>query len=263
MEGNTMTMEQTEKVDTVQADTAVADPVAPDPVAPETGQQSELPLGDASTEQSGPSPAITETSPGSLPPPAPSEPFGSTQPPAPQVQYTPEQITKMQRDAAQYEQVQMRIALQNQANEYKQQLEGQGFLPEQAEQISNNHMQSQERQVTLMQQAEQYGRHIQEKQLAAEQFVKKYSLGIDDLAALRTHNDPQSMENAAKQMSANRERDAELTRLKQAQVPAQSFDNSQGNPQVAADEGGWLDRYNAGDRSSNAQAAARKAAGLS
>ena len=253
-----MTMEQAEKVDVTQADPTVADPIVPD-----TEQQSELPVGDTSTEQSGPSPAITEAAPGSLPPPTTNGQLGQAQPPTPQVQYTPEQITKMQQDAAQYEQVQMRTALQNQANEYKKQLEGQGFLPEQAEQIANDHMQSQERQVTLMHQAEQYGRHIQEKQLAAEQFVKTYNLGIDDLAVLRTHNDPQSMENAAKQMSANRERDAELARLKQAQVPAQSFDNSQGNPQVAADEGSWLDRYNAGDRSSNAQAAARKAAGFS
>jgi hypothetical protein len=71
------------------------------------------------------------------------------------------------------------------------------------------------------------------------------------------------MEQAAQSLSANRERDSELARLKQAQVPAQAFDNSQGNPQVAADEGGWLDRYNGGDRSPSAQAAAKRAAGLS
>ena len=70
------------------------------------------------------------------------------------------------------------------------------------------------------------------------------------------------MENAAKTLSQNRQRDAELAALKQARVPPQNLDNSQGSPEVAADEGGWLDRYNAGDRSSNAVTAARKAAGL-
>ena len=180
----------------------------------------------------------------------------------PPPQYTPDQIAKIQQDSTQYAQVQQRAALQNQADTYRQQLEAQGFLPEHAEQAAGYYMQSQQQQQTLMQQAEQYGQHLQGQQRAAEQFAAKYNLGISDLAALRTHNDPQSMENAAKKMAADRERDAELARLKQAQVPAQSFDNSQGNPQLAADDGGWLDRYNGGDRSPSAQAAAKKAAGL-
>ena len=70
------------------------------------------------------------------------------------------------------------------------------------------------------------------------------------------------MHAAAEKLAGDRARDAELAQLIQARVPAQSFDNSQGNPQVAADEGGWLDRYNSGDRSPSALAAARKAAGL-
>ena len=98
--------------------------------------------------------------------------------------------------------------------------------------------------------------------MAVEFFVNKYNLGIGDMGALRAYDDPKSMDDAAKAMSANRERDAELARLKQAQVPAQSFDNSQGNPQVAADEGSWLSRYNSGDRTAPALAAAKKAAGL-
>jgi hypothetical protein len=168
----------------------------------------------------------------------------------------------MQKTAVEYEQVQMRANLQKQANDYKGQLESQGYLPEQAEHAATQYMQSQERQVTLMQQAEQYGKHLQEKQVAVEHFVKKYNLGVEDMAGLRSFESPQAMDEGAKKLSHDRERDAELARLKQAQVPAQSFDNSQGNPQVAADQGGWLDRYNSGDRSPNAQAAAKKAAGL-
>ena len=177
-------------------------------------------------------------------------------------EYSPDQISDMQRNAAQYQQVQLREKLQKQASDYKDQMEAQGYLPEHAEQAAAQYMQSQERQVTLMQQADQYGKHLQEKQVAVEHFVKKYNLGVEDMAGLRSFESPQSMEEGAKKLSYNRERDAELARLKQAQVPAQSFDNSQGNPQVAADEGGWLDRYNSGDRSSNAQAAAKKAAGI-
>ena len=246
-----MTTEQVEQVT----------PPAPisDPEGQVDEQQAQVPMGDAVTEQSdAASPAA------GAPPAAPKEAPVDSQPaqPMPQPQYSPEQLRQMQQATAEYQKVQMRAALQTQANEYKEQLEAQGYLPEQAEQASAEYVKSQERQAELMQQAEAYGRHIQEKQMAVEHFVKKYNLGIGDMTSLRKYEDPQSMDEAAKKMSVDRERDSELARLKQAQVPAQSFDNSQGNPQVAADEGGWLDRYNAGDRSPSAQSAARKAAGL-
>ena len=173
-----------------------------------------------------------------------------------------EQVAKMQQDAAQYEQVQMRATIQQQAEGYKKQLESQGFLPEHADHAANYYVQSQQQQINLMQQADQYGQHLHGKQVAAEHFAKQYNLGINDLAILRQNDTPEVMEAVAKKMSADRARDGELAQYRQAKVPAQSFDNSQGNPQVAADEGGWLDRYNGGDRSASAVAAARKAAGL-
>jgi hypothetical protein len=179
-----------------------------------------------------------------------------------QPQYTPEQIARMQQESVQYAQVQQRAALQNQADQYKKQLEDQGYMPEQAEQLSGQYMQSQQAQQDLVQQAEAYGQHLQGKQMLVEALVTKYKLNIGDQAGLRNYTDPKEMHVAAEKMAGDRARDAELAELKQARVPAQSFDNSQGNPQVAADEGGWLDRYNGGDRSPSAQAAARKAAGL-
>ena len=247
-----MTMEQTEQAEIPVADTA----------EPAVEQQVDVPVENTVTDQvegiATPDPVST--------PPAVTEPAPAATAPVPDIgtqpQYTPEQLAQMQRASAEYEQVRQRAALQKQAAEYKNQLEAQGYLPEQADQLSSQYMQSQEYQATLVQQAENYGRHIQEKQMAVEFFVNKYNLGIGDMGALRAYDDPKSMDDAAKAMSANRERDAELARLKQAQVPAQSFDNSQGNPQVAADEGSWLSRYNSGDRTAPAQAAAKKAAGL-
>tara|TARA_R100001086_G_scaffold193643_1_gene110634 strand:- start:83 stop:862 length:780 start_codon:yes stop_codon:yes gene_type:complete len=177
-------------------------------------------------------------------------------------QYTPEQLAKMQQDAIQYEEVRQRAALQNQATQYRTQLEQQGYLPEQAEALASQYMQSQEQQTKLIKQAEQYGQHLQGKQLAAEHFVKQYNLTVADLEQLRRYDDPQSMDNAAKTISHNRQRDAELSTLKQSQVPSQQVDNSQGTPDVGSDEGSWLDRYNSGDRTVNAVSAARRAAGL-
>jgi hypothetical protein len=183
--------------------------------------------------------------------------------PAPPQQYSPEHIQRMQQESAQYAQIQAQAALQNQATQYKQQLESQGFLPEHAQQSANEYMQSQQRQMDLVKQAEEYGRHVQGKQIAAEHFVQKYNLNIRDLTELRKYNDPESMDKGAQKLSNDRRRDEELAKYKQGQVPAQAVDNSQGNPQVAADEGGWLDRYNAGDRTPSAVAAAARAAGIS
>ena len=193
---------------------------------------------------------------------APAPEAAPQQPQQPQVPYTPEQVQKMQQEARQYQEVQARAALQNQTNAYRQQLETQGFLPEHAQQAAEHYMQSQQQQQNLMQQAENYRQHLEGKSLASEVMVKKYKLGIDDLTELRMYEDPQSMENAAKKLAADRERDDELSRLRQAQVPPQQFDNSQGEPSVAANDGSWLDRYNAGDRYPNAVSAARRATGL-
>ena len=182
--------------------------------------------------------------------------------PAPQPQYSEQQMQQMRQQAAQYQEEQIRSKLGEQVNSYKQQLENQGFLPEHADQAANHYMQTQQAQIDMARRAEADIQHVQGQMLVAELFVKKYNLGIEDLTTLRTYNDPQSMEEAAKKLSGDRERDAELTKLRQAQVPAQQFDNSQGEPSVAQNDASWLDRYNSGDRSPNSVAAARRATGL-
>jgi hypothetical protein len=245
-----MTMEQTEQIDTTSVGT--------EPVAPVEDVPGEVP-----SEEVLPTQPEGEASVDSAPPTVQDDqPTGETPLPPPTPQYSPEQIEQMQRTTAQYEQAQASAALKQQSDSYKEQLESQGYLPEQAQQITDQFMRMQVENANISSRADQFGRHIQEKQLTVEHFVKTYNLGIDDMTTLRTYNDPKSMEAAAKQLSTNRQRDAELASFKKARVPSQSFDNSQGNPQVAADEGSWLDRYNAGDRSPSAAAAAKRAAGI-
>lgn len=186
------------------------------------------------------------------------------QPVAPQPvgqQLTPEQIQQMQQQAAQYQEVQQRAALQQEAQRYQQQLESQGYLPDQAQQIAHQHMQSRSAQVQ-QQKSQQYQlTEIQGKQAAAEHFAKRHNLNFDDMATLRLAETPDQMEQVAKKMSEDRKVRDELAELRKAQVPAQTFDNSQGNPEVASNDGSWLDRYNSGDRSPNAVAAAKKLLG--
>ena len=196
--------------------------------------------------------------------PAPTETVPEVTPTSPQVpQYTPEQIQHLQQNAAQYQQMQQQATLQQQTNTYKSQLQQAGYLPEQAEHAANYYMQTQQQLSGIAQSANEYGRHLQGHTLEAESLAQKYGLGIGDLVTLRAYDDRVAMETAAQKISTDRKRDEELAEFKRARVPAQTVDNSQGNPTVAANEGSWLDRYNAGDRSPNSVAAARRAAGLS
>ena len=135
-------------------------------------------------------------------------------------------------------------------------------MPEQADQIAQNWSSQQGQVAQMQQQQSDYVRHIQGQSAAAEHFAAQYDLNLPDLAELRKYQDPQSMEAAAKRMKSDREKDAEIARLKAQLVPSQSFDDSQSTPAASTDEGRLLERYNQGDRSSQAQAAARRAAGL-
>lgn len=183
---------------------------------------------------------------------------------APQVpQPTQEQLQAMQRQAVEYEEIKRKAAIHEETRKYQQQLEQQGYSEDQAQQGAQQYIQSRQAQQGLMQKADEYGQHILGKVNASEHFAQKYDLGMADLPALRQAETPEVMEELAKRMSEDRKMRSELDQLRKAQVPPQQFDNSQGEPQVAASDASWLDRYNAGDTSPQAQAAARKAAGLS
>ena len=257
-----------------QGSTQAPAPEAPAPEATET--QSDNPIIDeidrlnTADVETTPTevPATTETqAPVAETPPAKepeSETTDAETPPPPMAQQPPsaEELQRLQQQAAEYERVRMQATLQKEAGRYQQQLETQGYLPEQAQQAAQQYVQSQQSINDMAKRADEYGQHLIGKVTAAEHFAQKYNLGMNDLARLREADTPDLMERIAKDMSERRSDKEELNRLRQAQVPPQRFDNSQGAPDVAPNDSGWLDRYNNGDRSENAQAAARKAAGL-
>ena len=195
------------------------------------------------------------------PAPVAQEPTAPTQPTPEQMQQN-QQFQQMSQQAAQYQQVQERAALQQEAQRYQQQLESQGYMADQAQQIAHQHMQSRQAQVNTARQHQFQTQILMGKQAAAEHFAKTHNLGFDAMATLRLAETPEQMEQIAKKMSSDAKNMDELTKLRQAQVPAQQFDSSQGEPQVASNDGSWLDRYNAGDRSANATAAARRLMGI-
>lgn len=215
--------------------------------ATEDSSAATLPIADPVPEQGVPE---QQPTPEAMPPPAPAQ------------QYTPEQITDLQKQNEQYQEYQKTLAMQQQADQYRIELEKQGYLPEQAQVQAQERLRVQQELDHTKSMAQRYGEFLSGRQSFAEKIAEQYKLTITDLNELRKYNDPQSMETAAKTLSYNRQRDAELSALKQSRVPPQQVDNSQGSPEVAANEGSWLDRYNSGDRTANAVAAARRAAGL-
>ena len=198
--------------------------------------------------------APPETPTESAPQPTPEQP---TQP-----QLNPEQLQQLQRQAAEYEQVRQRAAVQRQQQEVQKQYEAQGASPEDAYKQAQQYVQSQTAQQDLVRQADNYGKLITAKQQVAEQLATKYELQITDLNVLKQAESPEIMESLAGEIQQRRKMEAELQELRKKQVPAQQYDNSQGAPEVASNDGNWLDRYNAGDRSANATAAARRAMGM-
>ena len=175
---------------------------------------------------------------------------------------TEDRLRELETKNAEYEQQQQQSQLQAQASQYAQQLERQGYLPDQANQIATNWMAQQSRETQLAQQQQDQIRYIQGQAAAAEHFATKYDLKLSDLAELKKYDSPQSMEEAAKRIKDIRTKDARIAELESKLVPPQEFDSSQSTPGASNSEDSWLDKYNSGDRSPNALAAARRAAGL-
>ena len=189
-------------------------------------------------------------------------PVTDTQQPPSQLDELQRRINDNEAQLAQYQQSQYQAQLQQRTEQLTQHFEQQGYLPDQAQQLSQQQVTQENYALKMQQENQQYLQYIQGQSAAAEHFASKYELGMNDLSMLRQYDNPQSMEAAAKDIKVRKDLEAENARLKAERVPPQNFDNSQSSPAASTDEDRWLERYNQGDRSSQAQSAARRAAGL-
>ena len=151
---------------------------------------------------------------------------------------------------------------QQQAADYQRRLEEQGYMPEQAQVVAQNY--ATQVQQTQRQQAEakKQQEYREGQRSASVYFAKKYNLGVDDISNLERFNTPQDMETEAKRMKEFRDTKAELNALKKAHVPSQQFDTNQPTASASGSEEELLDSYNAGVRTPQTEAAARRAAGF-
>ena len=180
----------------------------------------------------------------------------------PEIDQLQRRLQSVEEQNQQYLQNQQQAQFQQQANQIRQQYEAQGYLPDQAQQLAQNWLTQTSSNYQQSQQHQQQIQYLQGQANAAEHFATKYDLKMSDLATLKQFDNPQAMEQAAKELQRVRGLEEENARLKAERVPSQTFDNSQSTPAASNDEDRLLERYNQGDRSHQAQAAARRAAGL-
>ena len=164
-----------------------------------------------------------------------------------------------QQRLAYYEEQQRQNAIVTQAEQYKQQLEDQGYMPEQAQQIAEMQVQQANRDYEMQKTYNNQLQHMRGKFAAVSQFAKDYGVAPDQLMQFE---DPKSMEAFAKKEKKIKDLENELAGYKDKQVPPQSFDNSQAEPSATTSEDRLLDLYNQGVRNSDTEAAARRATGL-
>ena len=173
-----------------------------------------------------------------------------------------QRLAQLEQQNAQYQRSQYDAALNQNYEKYKSDLENAGYMPDQAEFVARNWLNQVSEQARVQQQQQEVVEYVQGQAIAAEVIAQKYNLSLNDLGKLRQHRDPQSMEAAAKQIASDRGKDAEIARLRAQLVPNQSFNDNQSTPAASNDEDRWLEKYNQGDRSPQAESAARRAAGL-
>jgi hypothetical protein len=191
---------------------------------------------------------------------APSEPLVQ-EPQQSQVDQRAVQELHQRRAAASQQEWRDRVG--QQARQYEQGLSQQGYSPAMARDQARRYVQQEQRFRQQEQEAAEFLGFIEGRQNAAMHYLEKEGLAdrqvIADIRALQQANNPEEMAREARRMKQERELRAENARLKQGQVPAQTFDNSQGSAQASSSSDQRLmDAYINGDRSEAATAAVRR-----
>ena len=154
------------------------------------------------------------------------------------------------------------VNVTKQAKSYQQQLENAGYMPEQAVDQAKRYVRQEQKFRKQEDEAAEMLGFIEGRQVAAIHFMEKHGLAekqmLADLRALQQTGTPAEMEKEARRIKQDRNLRAENARLKQGQVPSQTFDNSQGSASASSNDQRLLDAYISGDRSEAAIAAVRR-----
>ena len=181
----------------------------------------------------------------------------------PQMDILAQQNNALQQQVNQWTQWQNQQSQERQfleeANAARQQLTNQGYAEDQIESIVTQQQVFQRREAELNANLQKTQLHEQGRYRAAMYYGKQHGIDADTLLS---YNSPQEMESRAREMSRISQLEAKLAKYEKSQVPPQTFDSGTSQVAAASSNDAWLDRYNNGDRSEQASAAARRAAGM-
>ena len=176
-----------------------------------------------------------------------------------QLEETRQQQENLQKQVMQYEVEKQRQAIESEAVQYNSALVDQGMEQAQADQLTQQLKQTRVNEQQYTQNIQNLDAYYRGKFNAAMEIGEKYSISPK---ALMAYDNPQDMEKHASSQSEVTKLKAEIAKLKKGQVPAQQYDNSQAPAEGSTSESRLLDKYNAGDRSPDAVAAAKRVLGL-
>jgi len=212
-----------------------------DDAPPEDTTTSVEPVAETTEATPEPETPATETTfagtPGEIPASVPQVPT----PPSTPVDNT--RVRELEAQNAQYLEAQRAQRMEQEVLQIKNDLESQGFLPDQANQIANNMKEQAEREAKILQTAQQREDFIKGQHTAAITYAKQYNLNWDDLASLHTFNTPTEMEREAKRISETREMQTKISNYEQGRVPSQQFDTGQSSPAAGRSRDRLLDDY--------------------
>ena len=198
------------------------------------------------------------------PPDAPAAP-----PPAPDPAPDSHLLEMAQRNQALQQQVDQWTQWQNQQQQEREiaaqidarrvELENAGWSEDQIQSTVTRETLFQRREAEMQANLQRTQLYEQGRYRAAMYYAKQHGVDSDQLLS---YNSPQEMETRAKEMSRISQLEAKLAKYEKSQVPPQTFESGTSQISTSSNEEQWMDRYNAGDRSPEALAAARRAAGL-
>jgi len=176
-----------------------------------------------------------------------------------QLEETKRYQENLQKQVMQYEVEKQRQAIEDEAVRYNQALVEGGMEEAQAKQLTEQLKQTRVNEQQYSQNIQNLDAYYRGKFNAAMEIGDKYNISPKELMAF---DSPQDMEKHASSQSEVARLKAEIAKLKKEQVPAQQYDNSQAPAEGSTSEQRLLDKYNAGDRSPDAVAAAKRILGL-
>ena len=176
-----------------------------------------------------------------------------------QLEETRKYQESLQQQVMQYEVEKQKQAIESEAVQYNSALVDQGMEQAQADQLTQQLKQTRANEQQYSQNIQNLDAYYRGKFNAAMEIGEKHGISPK---TLMQYESPQDMEKHASSQSEVTKLKAEITKLKKGQVPAQQYDTSQAPAEGSTSDSRLLDKYNAGDRSPDAVAAAKRVLGL-